>query len=64
MRVKFVRDAKYPQVPPNESKEYKAGQEYEVSDDHGHRWIRRGAAVEVKAKAQVVAAKLTEKSEK
>lgn len=47
MRIKFLRDAKYVQNDPKLSREYKAGEEYDVADDHGGRWIRRQAAVEV-----------------
>jgi hypothetical protein len=51
MRIKFLRNAEYPQIKPNgepdpeRSKSYKAGETYEVTDDHGNRWIRRNAAV-------------------
>lgn len=58
MRIKFLRNAEYPQIiPPGQpnagkpcperSKSYKAGEIYEVSADHGQRWLRRNAAVEV-----------------
>ena len=46
MRIKFLKDAHYKQNGPDD-KFYKAGHEYTVTDDHGQRWIRRGAAVEV-----------------
>lgn len=54
MRIKFLRDAEYPQIKPDgtpdpeRSKSYKAGETYTVDDDHGNRWLRRNAAVEVK----------------
>jgi len=53
MRIKFLRNAEYPQIKPNgepdpeRSKSYKAGETYEVTEDHGRRWLRRNAAVEV-----------------
>lgn len=47
MRIKFIKDAKYTQNDPKLSREYKVGEEHDVSDDHGQRWIRRQAAVEV-----------------
>jgi hypothetical protein len=51
MRIKFLRNAEYPQIKPNgepdpeRSKSYKAGETYEVAEDHGNRWLRRNAAV-------------------
>lgn len=59
MRIKFLKDATYPQGDPKLSRSYKAGEEYDVADDHGQRWIRRNAAVEVvkvKAKPETVKA--------
>jgi hypothetical protein len=47
MRVKFNRDSKYPQSNPADCREYKAGETYDLTDDHAGRWIRRGVAVEV-----------------
>lgn len=40
---------KYPQNIPANSREYKAGELYDLPDDHARRWIRRGVAVEVTA---------------
>lgn len=47
MKIKFLRDCTYHQNDPDNSREYKAGETYEVLDDHGERWIRRGFAVQV-----------------
>lgn len=52
MKIKFLRDCKYPQNDPSQSRDYKAGETYEVEPSHGQRWINRGAAVEVTAKAK------------
>lgn len=61
MRIKFLKNADYPQIKPNgepdpeRSKSYKAGETYDLPDDHANRWLRRNAAVkaedEPKAKA-------------
>lgn len=42
-----MRDVKYPQNDPANSREYKAGDVVECDADHANRWIRRNAAVEV-----------------
>lgn len=47
MHIKFIKDARYVQNNPADCKEYKAGETYEVSDNHGNRWIRRQLATEV-----------------
>jgi len=53
MRIKFLKDANYPQILPNgqpdleRSKSYKAGEIYDLPDDHANRWLRRNAAVKV-----------------
>lgn len=47
MRVKFQREAKYVQNDPAQCRTYESGKEYDLSDDHAHRWIRRGYAVKV-----------------
>ncbi len=58
MLVKFLKDAEYPQIVPNgeenagkpcpkRSKSYKAGETYELADDHAKRWLRRNAAIVV-----------------
>ncbi len=51
MLVKFLRNAEYPQIDPktgkpcaSRSKSYKAGEVYELTDDHAKRWLRRNAA--------------------
>ena len=49
MKIRFLRDCKYEQNDPKQSREYKAGEVHDVAADHAHRWIRRNAAVEVKA---------------
>jgi hypothetical protein len=55
VRIKFLKNASYPQSDPTKSREYKADEEYDVADDHGQRWIRRNLAIEVpKPKAKVV----------
>ena len=54
MRIKFLKDANYPQIKPDgspdpeRSKSYKAGEIHDLPDDHANRWLRRNAAVEVK----------------
>jgi hypothetical protein len=50
MRIKFIKDATYEQLDKSKSREYKAGQEYDVADDHGARWVRRQIAFEVPKK--------------
>ena len=65
MRIKFLKNADYPQIKPNgepdpeRSKSYKAGETYDLPDDHANRWLRRNAAVKVedepKAKETLVA---------
>jgi hypothetical protein len=45
MRIRFVRDCVYPQLDPAASRAYRAGQVYDLPDDHAQRWLRRGAAV-------------------
>jgi hypothetical protein len=53
MRIKFLKNAEYPQIKPNgepdpeRSKSYKAGEIYDLPDDHARRWLRRNAAIEV-----------------
>lgn len=47
MRIKFLKNATYAQNKKEDCKEYKAGETYEVTDDHGQRWIRRQLAEEV-----------------
>lgn len=53
MRIKFLKDAFYPQVDkygkpdPVRTKAYKAGEIYDLPADHANRWIRRNAAEEV-----------------
>ncbi len=47
MKIKFLVKCSYPQNDPKQSREYAAGETYDVSDDHAMRWIRRRAAVEV-----------------
>jgi len=60
MRVKFLVDSSYPQNDPARSRDYRAGQEYELDDDHARRWIRRQKAVEVPVrKVEAKAAKET-----
>jgi hypothetical protein len=49
MKVKFLRDESYKQNDPEQSRQYKAGETYDLEDDHANRWIRRGSAVEVKS---------------
>ena len=49
MKIKFLKDCAYLQNEKSQSREYKAGEVYEVSEDHGRRWLRRGFAVEVVA---------------
>ena len=62
MRVKFLKDCEYEQIiplgqpnagkrDPDRSKSYKAGEEYDMPDDHANRWLRRNAAVVVSAAA-------------
>lgn len=53
MRVKFHANARYIQNNARDSREYVAGQEYDLADDHAQRWIRRGLAVEVPPTAVV-----------
>lgn len=55
MRVKFRVNAKYVQNNAADSREYVAGQEYDLADDHAQRWIRRGMAEEVQAVAELPA---------
>ena len=50
MRIKFIKDATYDQLDKTKSREYKAGEEYDVSEDHGNRWIRRQLGFEVPKK--------------
>jgi hypothetical protein len=52
MKVKFLRDESYKQNDPEQSKEYKAGETYDLDHDHAQRWLRRGSAVEVKPEAK------------
>jgi len=59
--VKFTKDVSYPQNDPKRSREYKAGETYDLDRDHAERWIRRNVAVEVveekkpaKAKAEAL----------
>ena len=54
-KIKFLRDAHYPQADPAQSKEYKSGEVYDLEDDHANRWLRRGFAVEVKPEAKAEA---------
>jgi hypothetical protein len=63
MKIKFLKDANYPQNDPENSRSYKAGETYDVPDDHGQRWIRRNAAVEVTKKAKAEAAEASEDEE-
>jgi hypothetical protein len=46
MKIKFLRDCKYPQNDPSQSRDYKAGEVYDLPRDHALRWIRRQAAIE------------------
>jgi hypothetical protein len=66
MRIKFIKDATYDQLDKSKSREYKAGEEYDVADDHGARWIRRQIAFEVskkRAEAKTVEPKEEPKAE-
>jgi hypothetical protein len=46
MKIKFLKDCKYEQNDAKNSREYKAGEVYDVDQDHARRWIRRQCAVE------------------
>ena len=48
MKIKFNKNSSYKQNDESQSREYVAGEVYDVTDDHGQRWIRRGVAVEVR----------------
>lgn len=52
MKIKFLRNESYKQNDPEQSKEYKVGETYDLEDDHAQRWLRRGSAVEVKAESK------------
>jgi hypothetical protein len=49
MFIKFTADAFYDQGGPPNDRRYEAGKTYEVTDDHGRRWLRRQVAEEVES---------------
>lgn len=61
MKITFLRDCKYEQNDKRNSREYKAGETYELPTDHAHRWLRRNAAVEFVEEAKPVKARPAEK---
>jgi hypothetical protein len=63
MRIKFIKNATYEQNDKSQCREYVAGEEYDVADDHGKRWLRRQIAFEVPAKAKSVKADTAKLSE-
>ena len=55
MKITFLRDCKYEQNDKRNSREYRAGETYDVPTDHAQRWIRRQAAVEAKEEPKLAA---------
>lgn len=45
MKIKFTRDAVYKSGPKDKWPHYKAGEVYDLEQDHAERWLRRDAAV-------------------
>ena len=64
MKIKFNKKASYKLVNPKDPKDYNPGElsyvvktydegkTYDVDDEHGKRWLRRGVAEEVSASAR------------
>ena len=45
MKIRFIKDAVYESGPKEKWPRYKAGEIYDLEEDHARRWLRREVAV-------------------